>query len=183
MGFDPFSRLTDQRQTTRLVLLAIIVLTLPCYCLGAVLLATAPDTPSARSGTSRPTLSGQTASPGVTASITPFFTATPTRADFDLAPTPVQIQIPTRAPLVLPTATLTLTPTNTELPPPTAAPTLTPIPTHRSATPDGPPAADRSAASHGSAAAGGTDADADPGNALMGAAGLLKVTLRRCRLT
>lgn len=144
MGFDPFSRLADQRQTTRMVLLAIIVLTLPCYCLGAVLLATAPETSDARSGTSRPPLSGQTASPGGTASITPFFTATPTRADFNLGPTPIQIQIPTRAPLVLPTATLTLTPTNTELPPPTAAPTLTPIPTNTlppSPTPTTPPTA------------------------------------------
>ena len=43
MGFDPFSRVSNSQRTTRFVLLAIILLTLPCYCLGAVLLASAPD--------------------------------------------------------------------------------------------------------------------------------------------
>ena len=41
--FNFFSGSWDNRRTTRMVLLAIIVLTLPCYCLGTVLLATAPS--------------------------------------------------------------------------------------------------------------------------------------------
>ncbi|HML24596.1 MAG TPA: hypothetical protein PKD09_23285 [Aggregatilinea sp.] len=129
MGFDPFSKLTDQQRTTRIVLLAIILLTLPCYCLGAVLLASAPESPATTSE-ARSTLSALTASPARSATITPFFTATPTRAGSPLQPTPIQIQFPTQAPIILPTATLTMTPTNTDLPLPTQAPTLTPIPTN-----------------------------------------------------
>lgn len=142
MGFDPFSKLTDQQRTTRIVLLAILLLTLPCYCLGAVLLASAPSsTPS--TSEARATLSALTASPGGTVTRTPFFTATPTRAGSPLQPTPIQIRFPTQAPVILPTATLTLTPTTTPLPLPTLAPTITPIPTHTlppSATPTTAPA-------------------------------------------
>ncbi len=142
MGFDPFAKLTDQQRTTRIVLLAIILLTLPCYCLGAILLASAPDSPSATSE-ARSTLSALTASPNRTSTITPFFTATPTRAGSPLQPTPIQIQFPTQAPIILPTSTLTQTPTNTDLPAPTQAPTITPIPTNTlppSPTPTTPPA-------------------------------------------
>jgi hypothetical protein len=83
MGFDPLSRFGEGQQTTRVVLLAIILLTLPCYCLGAILLATAPDDGgSSRADRTRPpTLGGATSSQAVTPSITPFFTATHYAAD------------------------------------------------------------------------------------------------------
>ena len=55
MNFDP-SGITDSRQATRMVLLAIILLTLPCYCLGAVLLANAPGDTQATAKPTNPTL-------------------------------------------------------------------------------------------------------------------------------
>jgi len=130
MGFDPFSRLTNNQSTIRLVLLGIILLTIPCYCLGAILLATAPTSESAEN-TPRPTLGGFTASPNRTPSNTPFITSTNTPPGAPLQPTPLQLYLRTTiAPFVYPTATLTMTPTNTPWPTATIAPTLTPTPTN-----------------------------------------------------
>ena len=94
MGFDPFSRMTDSRQTTRMVLLAIILLTLPCYCLGAVMLAYAPASGPRRTRVpDNATLGGATASPRATGTFTPFFTGTPTPFGNQLGATPTQIYL------------------------------------------------------------------------------------------
>jgi hypothetical protein len=127
MGFDPFSRVGNGPRTTRVVLLVIILLTLPCYCLGAVLLAYAPegDNPP---GDGRPTLGGATASPGVSPTWTPFRTATWTPQGGPLQPTPLQLYLRTPVPYVFPT--WTLTPTFFIYPSPTTAPSITAIPTN-----------------------------------------------------
>lgn len=143
MAFDAISDSTDRRRTTRLLLLAIIVLTLPCYCLGFVLLAYAPasEDDSTRSSTNS-TLGGMTSTPFTTPTYTPFgFTATPTRAGGPLLPTPGQLYLPTNTPFVWPTPTLTLTPTfqPTGLPTSTPAPTITPSPTLRPTVPTNTP--------------------------------------------
>jgi hypothetical protein len=125
MGFDPFARLTNTQRTTRLVLLVIILLTLPCYCLGAVLLAYAPEKTRTAPSQQRPTLGGATDFATSTPSITPFRTASPTGGA--LQPTPLQIYLPTSVPFI-PTWTLTPTPTFMIVPTSTSAPTLTLIP-------------------------------------------------------
>ena len=128
---DVFSDSTDRRRATRLLLLAIIVLTLPCYCVGFVLLAYAPAS-SEDDTTRRPTnatLGGITSTPFLTPTYTPFgLTATSTQGGSPLLPTPGQLYLPTYTPFVWPTATLTLTPTfqPTSMPSLTKAPTLTP---------------------------------------------------------
>jgi hypothetical protein len=126
MAFDVFSDSMDRRRATRLLLLAIIVLTLPCYCLGFVLLAYAP---AKQTNPTKPptnaTLGGITSTPFASPTYTPFgLTATPTQFGGPLLPTPGQLYLPTSTPFVWPTATLTLTPP----PPPTAIPSLTKAP-------------------------------------------------------
>jgi hypothetical protein len=119
-----FQRLTEGHQTTRMLLLGIIFLTIPCYCLGAVLLAYAPDDETTPvPGVTRSPLEQQTAT--ARPSITPFFTATFTSSS-PLQPTPIQIQLRTPVPtFFFPTVALTLTPTNTTVSTPTDAPTIT----------------------------------------------------------
>lgn len=125
MGFDPLANVTGSQRTIRIALLAIILLTLPCYCLGAVLLATAPESQATRSGgTQPPTLGGITASP----TVTPFSIFTPTARHDPLRATATQLFLyPTVPQIVWPTMTLTWTPqpTWTPLPQPTVAPTIT----------------------------------------------------------
>jgi hypothetical protein len=127
---DSISDAVGTRRTTRLLLLAIIVLTLPCYCLGFVLLAYAPaDETESTAAPTNATLGGITSTPFFTATYTPFgLTATPTQASGPLLATPGQIYLPTNTPFVWPTPTLTLTPTSqpTGMPTLTEAPTLTP---------------------------------------------------------
>ncbi len=128
MGFDSLVNITSSQRTIRIVLLVIILLTLPCYCLGAILLATAPESQATRSGggTPVPTLGGVTASP----TVTPFSLATPTPLGGPLRPTATQLFLyPTVPQIVFPTATITPLPTWTPLPQPTVAPTLTVPPT------------------------------------------------------
>jgi type VI secretion system secreted protein VgrG len=119
-----FEGWTDNRRTTRLVLMGIILLTLPCYCLGVILLATAPEDAKDRP-TSIPvdsTLGGVTVSPNTTPTNTPFRTATFTPFGNPLGPTPTQY-------FLYPTAYVpTAIPTNTFVPVATAAPTLTTAP-------------------------------------------------------
>jgi hypothetical protein len=127
MAFDVFSDTMDRRRATRLLFLAIIVLTLPCYCLGFVLLAYAPaNGPESTKVPTNATLGGITSTPFFTSTPTPFaLTATPTQSGAPLLPTPGQLYLPTATPFFFPSATLTLTP----LPQPTNMPTLTQAPT------------------------------------------------------
>jgi type VI secretion system secreted protein VgrG len=133
MAFDVFSDTMDRRRATRLLLLAIIVLALPCYCVGFVLLAYAPaNEPESTKVPTNATLGGMTSTPFYTPSYTPFgLTATSTQGGSPLLPTPGQLFLPTNTPFVWPTATLTLTPPPqpTNMPSLTPAPTLTPSPT------------------------------------------------------
>jgi hypothetical protein len=115
-----WSSLTEQRKSLYLALIALILLTLPCYCLGFIALQmiqpgvseTAP-TPAALLPASSPsaTLAAATpvAAPSATATIFP---------------------TPSRTPVPSPTATTTLTPTAspvlTAKPNPIALPTATP---------------------------------------------------------
>lgn len=117
-------RLTEGHQTTRMLLLGIIFLTIPCYCLGAVLLAYAPEEETTPlPGITRSPLGQQTAT--ARPSITPFFTATYTSSS-PLQPTPIQIQLRTPVPtFFVPSPFPTLTPTNTDVATPTDAPTIT----------------------------------------------------------
>lgn len=123
MGFEPLANLTGSQRTIRIALLAIILLTLPCYCLGAVLLATAPASKATRlGGTQPPTLGGVTASP----TVTPCSFFTPTARTDPLRATSTQLFLyPTVPPIAWPTMTITPVPTWTPLPQPTTAPTIT----------------------------------------------------------
>lgn len=136
-----------RRRVTRSILLAIIVATLPCYCLGAIMLGlarpnrTSPTTLTAQAIPSQVTVTSQF--PGMT--YTPFQGVTPLPSGPPPTWTPSQSGplltpgqfIPTSTPLILPpTATLTFTfapiPTSTPLPtstPPVIVITLTPTPT------------------------------------------------------
>lgn len=121
-----FSRPMNNRQFSRLLLLAIILLTLPCYCLGAILLAYAPsEAKSTRLPPTNPTLGGSTLLPMLTATFTPFFTSTSPGGP--LAATPQQFYVPaTNTPFVYATWTPYVVPTSVPLP--TTAPTLTAVP-------------------------------------------------------
>lgn len=123
MGFDPLANITGSQRTIRIVLLVIILLTLPCYCLGAILLATAPESEASRAtATQPPTLGGRTASP----TVTPFTFASPTPRSDPLRATATQLFLyPTVPQIVFPTFTITPLPTWTPPPQPTVAPTLT----------------------------------------------------------
>ncbi len=146
-----------RRRTLRIVLFAIILATLPCYCAGFLLWATAPQRgaagiPPAR-GTPTATFTPQAANatrtpPQVITPLpltgTPFSPIQPTPGQF-FPPAVTRILSPT--PFIFPTLTLapTLTPFPTRAPPtetpfvfpsPTPAlPTETPLPALPSATP------------------------------------------------
>jgi hypothetical protein len=132
--FDFLSGPMDSRQKTRLALMAIILLTLPCYCLGMVLLAYAPSgTSTPRPQATSPTLGGMTIQP--VASITPFMTATFTPYGAPLQATPFQLYLPTNTPFYIqptqaPLPTLTIPPTLTSAPTITIAPSPTLMPTN-----------------------------------------------------
>ncbi len=105
------------------VLIAIILATIPCYCLGFIAL-------SLRTSTGRPT-----PSPTFTAELTLAPTETPhgvggTSVPRTLEPTPTQWYpptfTPTPSPTLTPTPTETPSPTPTETATPTETPTLTP---------------------------------------------------------
>lgn len=134
--FDFLSGSTNRTQTTRLLLLAILVLTVPCYCLGAVMLAYAPE--QEQDTTAIPTnatLGAMSQTPRFTPTITPFATWTATIPGSGLQATPGQLYLPTNTPFLLP-ATATFFPTlfsSPTLPPVaslTLAPTLTLMPTN-----------------------------------------------------
>lgn len=132
-----FSKPMSNRQMTRLALLGIILVTLPCYCLGAVLLAYAPSKEKPTPIATLPTLGGSVVQPSMTASLTPFLTNTPPGGP--LQPTPPQLWLPTNTPFVYATWTpyvyptiqppLTIAPSLTLAPSATLAPSNTPAPT------------------------------------------------------
>lgn len=132
MSLDFFSGLTERRQAPRFILLTIILMTLPCYCLGAILLATAPDNNESKAEIENTisTLSFSTSSPAASQSSTaPFRTFTPIGQP--LRPTSTQLFLRTAIPVYptwtpIPTIFVTAAP----LPTSTPAPTLTPLPTN-----------------------------------------------------
>ncbi|MBI5957729.1 MAG: hypothetical protein HY866_03270 [Chloroflexi bacterium] len=146
---DFFSRPLSGRQSTRLILLAIIVFTIPCYCLGVVMLAYAPEKEeTTRAQPTLPTLGGSTLLPLTSPTITPFRTSTPLGGP--LGPTPPQVWLPsstpfryaTWTPYVVPTSfpTVTSAPTLTFVPPsatlpPSSTPTTAPLATNTQAPP------------------------------------------------
>ncbi|HNT77162.1 MAG TPA: autotransporter domain-containing protein, partial [Anaerolineae bacterium] len=96
------------------VLIAVIIATIPCYCLGFVALAMRPSSPSP---TARPTL---TATTPPKATSTPYLVGPGTSVPLKtLQATPTQWFPPTRTPTPEPTFTGTATPTETPTPTPT----------------------------------------------------------------
>ncbi|NDJ79297.1 MAG: hypothetical protein GYB65_23850 [Chloroflexi bacterium] len=136
MGFDFFS-FSDGLRTTRMVLLVIILLTLPCYCLGTILLVYAPeeDQPTSTPSLTPGTPLGVTSSAGITPSVplVRIESTLPTAQPGQLQSTPTQLTIYNQPPppalvpqQVQPTvAGITIT----------AAPTITMIPTTTPITP------------------------------------------------
>lgn len=135
------------RSRRRLILIAVTLATLPCYCLGWIAVQLAPD-PNAI--TSTPTITPITASAtgtlGIftptnsltaiilteTASLTPTETATPTITDTPFQPataTSTFTQTATDTATFTPTFTPSVTPTFTSTPTPTSTPTITNTPT------------------------------------------------------
>ena len=135
MGFGEwYGRLSKRQRTTYGLLVALLLLTIPCYCLGFVVLGNAPPlpwlTPTVRATVSLPTPTSPvpTAMATLSPAVLPTETLEPTPTQF--FPTVVPAPTPTEAPI----ATLTLTPV-----PATA--TLTPTPS-TTVTPTAPPETD-----------------------------------------
>ncbi len=127
---------TSRQRTIQLTLLGIILATIPCYCVGFLLLAVRP-TPARTTPEESPTplqFVTATTDPFVTPSITPisplltatnpiFIQPTPTQFFF-ISPTP--FVFPTQTPFVFPSPTPFVFPTQTPIiiVPPTATPIL-----------------------------------------------------------
>ncbi|RMF01103.1 MAG: hypothetical protein D6768_11355, partial [Chloroflexi bacterium] len=107
--FDWFNNQPQQKRAIYGVLIGIILMTIPCYCLGLIALATAPQVE----------IIGP-AVPGITPTATTplFVTATPSNTPVPATATPTQPKPPTA----------TLEPTPTQSFPPTITPTFTPLP-------------------------------------------------------
>jgi hypothetical protein len=136
MTSDPFAR-----SRLRKVLVAVILLTIPCYCTGLVAVLLAPGGPGHNSGSSTPLPSltpvvYATQAPttsftplpfiaSATPSQTPTFTVTPTTSN-----TPTITQTPTASLTPTPSNTPFIPPTFTETPRPTITYTFTPLPTY-----------------------------------------------------
>ncbi|MCS6872315.1 MAG: hypothetical protein RML95_07885 [Anaerolineae bacterium] len=128
------SAISSQR-TVQLTLLGIILATIPCYCVGFLLLAVRPAPARNAAPTNTPTpFQLATNTPIVTPSITPisplfsptspiFIQPTPTQFFFFFSPTPF---FPTATPIIFPTWTPFVFPTATPIiiVPPTATPVL-----------------------------------------------------------
>lgn len=130
--------LKDSRRRIYTILVGIILLTIPCYCVGVFALTRAPEggfeavpptlpvvVSSTPTNTAVPTIEPEelTAVPTTTYR---FATFTPGPATATLPATPHQFLTPTRLPTLTPTPTNTPTATPTETPTLTATPTLTP---------------------------------------------------------
>lgn len=122
------TQVEQRRRNIRLILGAIIALTVPFYCAGFILWGTAPRRdailPTPTRGTNTPFVPQTPGADTATPSITPLFTSQP---GVTLLP-PITIVIPTAFPTTVPLPTRYLSPTATFLPPPTAVPTNTPPP-------------------------------------------------------
>ena len=118
-----------KRQRLRIVLFAIVMATLPCYCAGFLLWVTAPQTgrPSQQStiNTATPTFT-----PFVLGTSTPLLFITP----LPVTGTPFSALQPTPGQFIPPAVTRYLSPTPFIFPSLTQAPTLTPFPTFAPAT-------------------------------------------------
>ncbi|MGD2050210.1 MAG: hypothetical protein PVH03_11960 [Chloroflexota bacterium] len=117
----------DSRRYTYLILIGIILLTVPCYCLGITAYFMAPGpVPTLPSQpvtvTILPTVEGIETT--FTPTLTPLATNTSGIPTVTLPSTPDQFVTETRLPTLTPTDTPTATPTNT----PTLTPTMTPTP-------------------------------------------------------
>jgi hypothetical protein len=130
----PYEAIEKRRRNLRLVFMGIIVMTLPFYCIGFALWATAPQ----QRPTDRVTLTitpiDQTIRPSNTSLPTSIISGTAT-ARTTLGPTPGQfIPQPPRATVFLPpTGTFVIIPSST------TAPSLTPFPTFAPPTATPPP--------------------------------------------
>jgi hypothetical protein len=136
-----FESADGSRRNLRIALFAIILLTLPFYCIGFVLWSVAPQTPGASIGTPRPSLTPQTrepsATPGATLTLPPFVTPTGLSP---LLPTPIQFNTPAGGGgITNPVFPPTSLPPTVFIPPPTIAPTLTFVPPPPTSTPLPPP--------------------------------------------
>jgi hypothetical protein len=123
-----FESADGSRRNLRIALFAIILLTLPFYCIGFVLWSVAPQSPGAALATRTPTLTltpstlEPSDTPGVTLTLPPFVTPTGVSP---LLPTPIQFNTPGLLTPILPPTSL---PPTVFIPPPTIAPTLTFVP-------------------------------------------------------
>ena len=136
-----FESADGSRRNLRIALFAIILLTLPFYCIGFVLWSVAPQTPGAAIATRAPSATPQTreASPTVEATLTlpPFVTPTGLSP---LLPTPIQFNTPSGGGgIVNPGFPPTNVPPTVFVPPPSIAPTLTFVPPPPTNTPLPPP--------------------------------------------
>lgn len=138
-GYLIMDRVTDaalrQQRQIQTILVVIILVTLPCYCVGAVLLATAPTGRANRTPTLAPTLGVTQLNRTTIPSITPFTPVVPnaTPTPFPSFPTNTPAFLfPTNPPPVFPTPTpLVILPTN----PPVLFPSVTPAPAFPTSTP------------------------------------------------
>ncbi|HRO24412.1 MAG TPA: hypothetical protein PLR07_08975 [Promineifilum sp.] len=124
----------DTRRRTYAILVGIILLTVPCYLSGIVLLSRAPNrggSPTLEANTATPTASptptrGGTQLPPAIISLTPPGSPTPQATiTSSITPTPTDTSTPTDTPTLTPTPT----DTSTATPTPTETPTITPTPT------------------------------------------------------
>lgn len=122
----------DSRRFTYSVLIGIILLTLPCYCLGLIAYSIAPDPDDAPplpevivTPTLLSTVQGVPATFTVIPTFPVFLTDTPGAATATLPATPTQFRTPTIAPGVTPSITPTPSQTTTGTPTQTATPTVT----------------------------------------------------------
>lgn len=107
------------------VLLSIILLTIPCYCLGFVALAAAPASPARASASRTSTPAASAVAPTVTPRPGNTPTLQPTAVPSTATPTKSPTATPTTAPAATPTEMLPLVPTLEPIPP--LLPTDTPV--------------------------------------------------------
>jgi hypothetical protein len=135
-----FESADGSRRNLRIALFAIILLTLPFYCIGFVLWSVAPQTPGAGIPTRAPSSTPQTREPSPTAGVTdtlpPFVTPTGVSP---LLPTPIQFNTPADGGGIVNPIFPTSEPPTVFIPPPTVAPTLTFVPPPPTNTPPPPP--------------------------------------------
>jgi hypothetical protein len=124
-----------KRTRLRYILIAITLVTLPCYCVGLIAVRAAGERTPTPTLTETATVSSTatlTPSPTDTATITPTITITETATNTETAsPTATETPTPTETETETPTATLTETasPTNTSSPTETNTPPATPTST------------------------------------------------------